>query len=49
MLQQGLVEEVKRLLDLGIKPDSISMQALGYKEIAGYLLGQYDYDVCVET
>jgi len=48
MLQKGLVEEVKQLLNRGIRPDSISMQALGYKEIAGYLSGEYDYDHCVE-
>ena len=47
MLGKGLVEEVRQLLNQGIKPDGISMQALGYKEIAGFLLGQYSYDECV--
>lgn len=49
MLEKGLVEEVRRMLSQGIKPEGISMQALGYKEIAGYLLGYYDYDECVRT
>lgn len=40
MLQQGLVEEVKGLLDEGISPDSVSMQGLGYKEIVAYLNGE---------
>lgn len=48
MLEQGLIEEVRGLLDQGIIRDSISMQALGYKEVAGYLLGEYDLDTCVE-
>lgn len=47
MLEQGLVEEVRALLERGIKPDSVSMQALGYKEVAAYLLGQYDLETCV--
>lgn len=48
MFEQGLVEEVKSLLDRGIDTDSSAIQALGYKEVAGYLLGQYDFETCVE-
>ncbi len=40
MLAAGLVEEVRRLLARGYGPDLISMQGLGYKEIAQYLLGK---------
>jgi tRNA dimethylallyltransferase len=47
MIDQGLVEEVKELLDQGIEPSTVSMQALGYKEVAGYLLGQYDLETCI--
>lgn len=39
MLQQGLVEEVKGLLDMGYSSSLNSMQALGYKEISSYLRG----------
>ena len=39
MLQQGLVQEVKGLLDSGIRRDSLAMQGLGYKEIIRYLDG----------
>lgn len=37
MIEQGLIEEVQRLLDYGCKPDMVSMQGLGYKEIISYL------------
>lgn len=40
MLEQGLVEEVKKLLDMGCKRDSVAMQGLGYKEIIAYLEGE---------
>ncbi|MFC6456814.1 tRNA (adenosine(37)-N6)-dimethylallyltransferase MiaA [Paenibacillus vulneris] len=39
MLEQGLVEEVRRLRDQGYGTQHISMQGLGYKEILGYLEG----------
>ena len=39
MIQEGLVEEVKRLLDMGCTRDMVSMQGLGYKEIIDYLQG----------
>ncbi len=37
MLENGLVEEVQKLLDYGCTPDMVSMQGLGYKEIVPYL------------
>lgn len=39
MIQNGLVEEVRRLLAEGCTPEMISMQGLGYKEIIRYLNG----------
>lgn len=39
MLEQGLVEEVRRLKDSGYTSDMVSMQGLGYKEILSYLEG----------
>lgn len=39
MLAQGLIEEVKSLLDKGYKRDLVSMQGLGYKELVDYLMG----------
>ncbi|MDO7904952.1 tRNA (adenosine(37)-N6)-dimethylallyltransferase MiaA [Paenibacillus sp. JX-17] len=48
MLQQGLVEEVASLLERGVKTEYISMQGLGYKEIAAYLQGSVSYEASVE-
>ncbi len=39
MIQQGLVDEVKKLKDRGINKNMTAMQALGYKEILDYLRG----------
>lgn len=40
MISQGLVDEVKSLLEEGISPAAVSMQGLGYKEIVAYLKGE---------
>jgi tRNA dimethylallyltransferase len=40
MLEQGLVEEVRKLLDQGFTEHFISMQGLGYKEMIRYLQGE---------
>jgi len=37
MLSDGLIEEVKSLLEKGYDKDLVSMQAIGYKEIIDYL------------
>ena len=39
MINLGLVEEVQRLKDMGVKRGMSSMQGLGYKEILDYLDG----------
>jgi tRNA dimethylallyltransferase len=39
MIEEGLVEEVKGLLESGCKKNMVSMQGLGYKEIIDYLEG----------
>ncbi len=48
MIEAGLVEEVRRLLDQGYDPGLPAMKGLGYKQIAGYLLGEYDLRTAVE-
>jgi tRNA dimethylallyltransferase len=48
MMDSGLVEEVKKLLNLGYTKDMISMQGIGYKEIIKYLDGEYLFDEAVE-
>lgn len=47
MLEEGLVDEVKSLLDRGYTRDLVSMQGLGYKEIAAYLEGEMTLDEAV--
>ncbi len=39
MLQCGLLEEIQRLLDMGIPEKSTAMQAIGYKEFIAVLKG----------
>lgn len=41
MLQTGLVDEVKKLMDLGYDKGNTAMQGIGYKEILSYLKGEY--------
>ena len=48
MLDAGLVDEVKALIDSGVPMDCTGMQAIGYKEVAEYLRGDTDYDTMVE-
>ena len=47
MLQQGLVEEVRHLMELGCRKDMVSMQGLGYKEMISYLSGECSLDEAV--
>ncbi len=47
MLSDGLVEEVKKLKEMGCSMEHNSMQGLGYKEILGYLEGDYDLEQAV--
>ena len=47
MLEEGLVEEVKKLMEMGCKRESTAMQGLGYKEIIAYLLGEITLDEAV--
>lgn len=40
MVEQGLVEEVTKLKEMGFHKEMVSMQGLGYKEILAYLEGE---------
>ena len=44
MFSRGLEGEARRLLEMGVRPDSTSMQAIGYKETIGAILGDYSMD-----
>ncbi|MDO4808842.1 MAG: tRNA (adenosine(37)-N6)-dimethylallyltransferase MiaA [Eubacteriales bacterium] len=39
MMEDGLLDEVNRLVSRGIPMESTSMQAIGYRQLAGYLKG----------
>ncbi len=47
MLEQGLVDEVKRLKAMGCHRGMVSMQGLGYKEILDYLDGECSLEEAV--
>lgn len=46
-LAKGLVQETRHLLAEGYGPHLGSMKGLGYRQIAGYLAGDYDYEEAV--
>jgi tRNA dimethylallyltransferase len=48
MIEQGLVDEVKRLLAQGVPHNCTSLQAIGYKEIIHYLQGSSNFDEAVD-
>lgn len=47
LLEMGLEDEVKGLLEMGLNEDDISMKGIGYKELIGYFHGNYDFDEAV--
>lgn len=47
MMEQGLVDEVRRLIQQGCDHTMVSMQGLGYKEIVLYLSGQISLEQAV--
>ncbi len=48
MLENGLIDEVKKLKESGLSVKNQSMRAIGYKEVLSYLDGEIDYDRMVE-
>lgn len=47
MMAEGLVDEVKGLMEQGYTPDMVSMQGLGYKEMVSYHLGELSLEEAV--
>lgn len=47
MMEKGLVDEVKKLYDMGYHKDMVSMQGLGYKELLSYLDGECSLEEAV--
>lgn len=48
MIENGLVDEVSRLKEMGYQRDLVSMQGIGYKEIYAYLDGELSLDGAIE-
>ncbi len=48
MMEEGLVEEVRRLIDSGVTRDMTAMQGLGYRQIYDHLMGCFDLDTAVD-
>ncbi len=44
MFRRGLVEETRRLLHTGLRANRTAMQAIGYKEVVGFLEGLYSLE-----
>ena len=47
MIKNGLIEEVKGLLERGYNPHLKPLQSLGYRQVIGYLNGAYDLNEVV--
>lgn len=47
LMEQGLLEEVKGLLAMGLTESHISMKGIGYKELIDHLHGAYDLETAV--
>jgi len=48
MLEDGLVDEVAKLLEMGYHKNLTSLQGIGYKEIIMYMEGQISLDEAIE-
>jgi len=47
-ISQGLLDEVQSLLEMDLTFDDISMKGIGYKELIGYLNGNYDLESAID-
>lgn len=47
LIDKGLIEEVEELLKKGLTEKNISMKGIGYKEVIGYLHGEYDIEQAI--
>lgn len=48
MVEEGLVDEVRRLLGMGYSPDENALQTVGYREAVQYLAGEITRDRMIE-
>ena len=47
MIEKGLIDEVKKLKDMGCTKEMVSMQGLGYKELLDYLDGSIELEEAI--
>lgn len=48
MWQEGIVEEVKNVLNMGYSRDSVALQGIGYREVLMYLDNELTEEQCIE-
>ncbi|MCF8067071.1 MAG: tRNA (adenosine(37)-N6)-dimethylallyltransferase MiaA [Desulfobacterales bacterium] len=48
MIDEGLLDEVKRLIEMGYSAELKSMQSIGYKHMADFIAGKYSWDQSVD-
>ena len=48
MLEQGLVDEVRTLWEMGCTRENTSMQGIGYKEVLDHLEGKLTFEEMAE-
>ncbi len=49
MIQEGLIDEVKSIMDMGYQKDINSMQGIGYKEMIACLSGEISLDAATDA
>jgi tRNA dimethylallyltransferase len=49
MIDAGLIDEVKRLLDNGYSENLKPMQSIGYRHIVDYIKGRLSWDEALST
>ncbi len=49
MISEGLIDEVKGLMEMGLDASDISMKGIGYKEIIEYLAGETDINTAIDN
>lgn len=47
MLENGLLDEIRRVLELGVPPKANALNTVGYKELIAYLNGDTDFEEAV--
>ncbi len=48
MFENGLIDEVKKIIDMGYSKDLKPMRSIGYKEVVQYLEGKINLKGCIE-